>query len=88
MPCEVFFNRAPQWEDRVDIGTNIRVDQIEDEHLDESEDELLDESGEGASNDLVRPIFDILVIFLTLPSYYQRHHFQTCHHLHQWHHLY
>ena len=60
-----------RWEDQVDIGTNVQIDQIEDEHLNESENKLLDESGEGASNDLVRPIFDVLVIFLTLPSYYQ-----------------
>jgi len=71
MPYEVFFNWPPRWEDRVDVGTDVWVDQIEDENLDESEDELLDESGECASNDLVRPIFHILVIFLTLPSYYQ-----------------
>ena len=33
MPYEIFFNRKPQWKDRVAAGVDVQVDQIEDEAL-------------------------------------------------------
>jgi len=42
MPYEVFFNRAPRWEERVVASPNIQVDQIEEALFDESEEETLD----------------------------------------------
>ena len=42
MPCEGFFDQAPQWKQRVVASPNIQVDQIEEALFDESEEETLD----------------------------------------------
>lgn len=63
MPYEIFFNRKPRWEERVVVGTDVQVDQIEDESLNEAEEDSLDNQ--------VRLILYLLTIFLTLHSYYQ-----------------
>ena len=43
MPYKVFFNWAPQWEERVVVAPNMQVDQIEKALFDRSEEETLDD---------------------------------------------
>jgi len=67
MPYEIFFNRKPRWEDRVVVGTDVQVDQIEDEAL----------------GDQVGPIYYPPIIFLTLPRHHlkaQHPHHQAAQH--------
>jgi len=54
MPYEIFFNRKPRWEDRVAVGADVQVNQIEDKAL----------------GDQVGPIYYLLIIFLTLPKHH------------------
>jgi len=54
MPHKIFFNRKPRWEDRVAVGADVQVDQIEDEAL----------------GDQVGPIYYLPIIFLTLPRHH------------------
>jgi len=54
MPCEKFFNWKPRWEDRVVVGADVQVDQIEDKAL----------------GDQVGPIYYPPTIFLTLPRHH------------------
>jgi len=48
MPYEIFFNRQPRWEDRVVEGSDVQVDQVEDESAGESTDESADGAEEIA----------------------------------------
>jgi len=48
MPYEIFFNRQPRWEDQVVVGSDVQVDQVEDESAGESTDESADGAEEIA----------------------------------------
>jgi len=54
MPYKIFFNRKPRWANRVVVGADVQVDQIEDEAL----------------GDQVGPIYYLPIIFLALPMYH------------------